>query len=543
MGGSRMSESFVPRWQQANAHSLANMYRCMLEQDGVTGDDLSKPIIGIANSGNEVVPGHRHLGELAAAVKEGVRAAGGVPLEFGTIAVCDGMGSANTGFRFVLPSRELVADSVEVMAEVHHFDGLVGLSACDKINPGMLMAAARLDRPFILMPGGIGRRLTPGHLLSAGIGPGSETMCPADHLGTALTMQCLAEGLGMAPLHAATTYSQDYRQRELAYWAGQQIVRLVREDLRPSRIMTPGAFSNAVRLSLALGASMNAILHLPAIAAELGISLTLDDFDRLSRETPYLTPLRPNGPCKVSELEEVGGIAAVMKVLAPLLDLEALTCSGETWAEIIARSEVGWEEARRSGVLRPLHDPVRADGGLAVLYGTLAPEGAVVRLAGIDAGMEVFEGPARVFDSEMEAWPAIKNGEFASGEVLVIRYEGPVGGPGMPEESNIAWLLQSRGHRRDVYLLTDGRFSGGQAGQCIGFVAPEAALGGPLALVENGDRIRIDLPARRLDLLVPDEVVQERRRRWMPPPPRYARGYLARYIREVGPAARGACLR
>jgi dihydroxy-acid dehydratase len=476
-------------------------------------------------------------------VKDGVRAAGGVPLEFNTIAVCDGMASANAGFRFVLPSREIVADSLEVMAEAHHFDGIVALSSCDKINPGMLMGAARLKRPFLFVPGGIGCYLTPGHPLSADLGDASETMCPADKLGTAVTGQLLGEALGLALPHSATTFADDFYHRNLAYQSGKHIVEFILQGPSIEQILQPGAFLNAARISLAIGASMNVLLHLPAIAAEAGFEMDLGTFDRLSRETPYIAPLAPNGHCAVTTLERVGGLAAVMKVLEPLLDTDVLTCSGQTLKQSLHGFEADWELAKELGVLHPLDAPVRPDGGLAVLYGSLAPEGAVVRSAGIDEGMEIFEGPARVFDSEIDAWQEIKAGTFKPGEVLVIRYEGLLGGPGMPEESNIAWLLQDRGYRRLVYLLTDARFSGGQSGQCVGMISPEAALGGPVALVEDGDPIRIDIPARKIELCVEGSEIERRRAAWRPPAPRYTHGYLARYVQHVSRPGEGAVLR
>ena len=536
-------KDFIPRWKKACAHSLPNMYQAMLVQNGVRAEDLEKPLVGIANSWSEVVPGHRHLRDLAQAVKDGVRAAGGVPLEFNTIAVCDGMASANTGFRFVLPSREIVADSVEVMAEAHHFDGIVALSSCDKINPGMLMGAARVKRPFLFVPGGIGCTLTPGHPLSAGLGDASQTMCPADKLGTAVTGQILAEALGLALPHSATTFADDFYHRDLAYQSGKHIVELILAGPNIEQILQPGAFLNAARLSLAIGASMNVLLHLPAIAFEMGCVMDLSTFDRLSKETPYLAPLAPNGPCAVTTLERVGGIRAVMKALEPLLETDVYLCTGQTLKQRLQDFEVDWELAKQLGVLYPLDAPMKPDGGLAVLYGSLAPEGAVVRLAGIDDGMEVFAGPARVFDSEIEAWDGVKSGDFRKGEVLVIRYEGLLGGPGMPEESNIAWLLQDQGFRQSIYLLTDARFSGGQSGQCIGMISPEAAKGGPIAWVEDGDRILIDIPTRKLELNVEEREIERRRAAWRPPEPRYKRGYLARYIQQVSSPAEGAVLR
>jgi dihydroxy-acid dehydratase len=536
-------DRFIPRWKQACAHSLPNMYQTMLAQIGITGEDLDKPLVGIANSWNEAVPGHRHLRDLAQAVKDGVRAAGGVPLEFNTIAVCDGMASANTGFRFVLPSRELVADSLEVMGEAHHYDGIVAISSCDKINPGMMMGAARLKRPFLFVPGGIGCRLTPGHPLSAGLGDASDTMCPADKLGTAVTGQILAEVLGLALPHSSTTYAVDYFHRELAYQSGKQIVKLIMEGPSIEEILQLGAFLNAARVSLAIGASMNVLLHLPAIANEAGFSMDLKTFEDLSKNTPYLSPLAPNGPCAVTTLESVGGLTALMKVLEPLLDTAVLTCTGQTLAQRLEKVEVDWETAQKLGVLYPLDAPLKPDSGLVVLYGSLAPEGAVVRLAGIDEGMEIFEGPARVYDSEEKAWSAIKAEAFEAGDVLIIRNEGLVGGPGMPEESNIAWWLQDRGYRRSVYLITDARFSGGQSGQCIGMISPEAVLGGPIGLVKDRDQIRIDIPERKINLLVAEDEIKRRRATWHPPKPRYTRGYLVRYTEHVSSPGKGAVLR
>jgi dihydroxy-acid dehydratase len=534
---------FIPRWQQVCAHSLSNMVQAMLEQIGVAGEDLDKPLVGVANSWNEAVPGHRHLRDLAQAVKDGVRAAGGVPLEFNTIAVCDGMASANTGFRFVLPSRELVADSLEVMGEAHHYDGIVAISSCDKINPGMMMGAARLRRPFLFVPGGIGCRLTPGHPLSAGLGDASDTMCPADKLGTAVTGQILAEALGLALPHSSTTYADDFFHRKLAYESGKQVVKLILEGLSIEEVLQPGAFLNAARVSLAIGASMNVLLHLPAIANETGFSMDLRTFEELSEETPYLSPLAPNGPCAVTVLERVGGLDALMKALEPLLDTAVRTCTGQTLEQRLEGVEVDWELARELGVLFPLEAPFKMDSGLVVLYGSLAPEGSVVRLAGIDEGMEIFEGPARIYDSEMEAWSGIKEGRFQEGDVIVIRNEGLVGGPGMPEESNIAWWLQDRGYRKSIYLITDARFSGGQSGQCVGMISPEGALGGPIGLVEDGDLIRINIPERRIDLLVEEGEMKRRRTAWHPPVPRYTRGYLSRYIEQVSSPGKGAILR
>jgi dihydroxy-acid dehydratase len=453
------------------------------------------------------------------------------------------MASANAGFRFVLPSREIVADSVEVVSEAHHYDGIVGISSCDKINPGMLMAAARLNLPFIFVPGGIGCQLTPGHALSADLGDASETMCPADKLGTAVTGQILAEALGLALPHTSTTFAHDFYHRNLAYESGKQIVEMIYQNLTTSRILQQGSFLNAARICLAIGASMNVILHLPAVAAETGFKMTLNTFDLLSRETPYIAPLAPNGPCTVTTLEKVGGITALMKAMEPVLDTNVLNCTGLTFGDLLDDIEVDWEMADKLGVLFPLDNPIKPDGGLSVLYGSLAPDGAVVRSAGIDDGMEIFEGPARVYESEIEAWRGIKAKEFNEGEVIVVRYEGLVGGPGMPEESNLAWFLQDKGFRKSVYLVTDARFSGGQSGQCIGMVSPEAALGGPIGLVRNGDRVRIHIQERKLDLLVDEHVLERRRKDWKKPEPRYRTGYLARYAHRVSSPGEGAVLR
>jgi len=514
----------LPRWQQESHPDFDTVFS-MLRQDGLVEEDRDRPIIGVCNTWNEIVPGHLHLRVLAEQVKLGVRAAGGVGLEFGCVAPCDGFGNANRGYRYILPMRDNIADAVELMAEAHHFDGLVILSSCDKSNPGTMMGLARVDRPAIFLGGGFGHQ-----------------MCPGEGLGTAMSMQCLAEALGLALPRTATTCASAPAHRHLSLQAGQQVVELVRRGLRPSAILTRGAFENAIRVNMAIGGSYNTFIHLPAIAYQVGLRLTASDFDRLSDSTPYLCSLSPNGPCVLSQLDRVGGIAAVMKVLEPLLDLDAMTVTASTVRENLREVRIDWTKLPHPDVLRPLDNPLRPTGGLTVLRGNLAPDGAVIRSAGVLPNMLRFAGPARVFDSEHEAMAAVARKEYQPGEVLVIRNEGIVGGPGMPEQSCVGWTLERQGMYDKVYLVTDGRYSGACHGPLVGLVTPEAALGGPIALVRTGDIVRIDVPGKRLEVLLDDEELRRRRQDWEPPVPRVARGYLSRYAQHVVPALAGGYL-
>ena len=535
-------------------------HRALLYSTGLDREDLGKPMIAVVNSFTEMVPGHFHLRELADFVKQGIIEAGGIPREFSTIAICDGICQGHKGMSYPLPSRELIADSAEYMIEAHQFDGMVMLPGCDKIVPGMLMAAMRLNIPAIVIPGGpmlpgkykdmeaitltdmrelIGRtqtgRLTEDELMkieeAALPGVGTCSM-----LGTANTMSCLAEALGMSLPGCGLAHAVSAKKRRIAKQSGRRIVAMVREDLTPRKIMTREALRNAIRVSMAMGASTNSTLHLPAIAHEAGIHITLDDFDELSREIPYLCNIKPSGQYPLSVLEEQGGVPAVMKALERKLDLEQMTVSGKTVGENLAGVELV-----ENDVIFSLDHPKKPEGGLAILHGNLAPKGAVVKQAGVKPSMHYFEGQARVFTSMEEASWAVSNDKIQKGTVLVIRYEGPKGGPGMREMLSTTALIMGRGMDEDCALVTDGRFSGSTRGPCIGHVSPEAAAGGPIAAVEEGDRIIIDIPNRTLTLCVPEEEIQRRleRVRHIHKP---ATPALERYAALVTSADQGAVL-
>lgn len=513
-----------PRWQRESHPDFDTVFS-MLRQDGVLETDRDRAVIGVCNTWNELVPGHLHLGDLAEQVKLGVRGAGGVGLEYGCVAPCDGFGNANSGYRYILPMRDNIADSVELMAEAHHFDGMVLVSSCDKSNPGVMMGLARVNRPAIFLGGGMGHQ-----------------MCPGEGLGTAMSMQCLSEAMGIALPRTATTYATSPGHRHLSLESGQQVMELVRRGIVPTDILTRGAFENAIRVNMAIGGSYNTFIHLPGIAYQVGVKLTADDFDRLSDTTPYLCHIGPNGPCRLSQLDQVGGILAVMKVLQPLLDLQVMTVTGKTLGELLESVEIDWANLPHPDVLRPLDNPLDQTGGLTVLKGNVAPQGSVIRSGGVLPEMLQFAGPARVFDSEYDAMAAVARKDYASGEVIVIRNEGIVGGPGMPEQSCVGWTLDRQGMYDKVYLVTDGRYSGACHGPLVGLVTPEAVLGGPIAVAQTGDVIRIDVTAKKIDLLVTDEELQRRLKAWTPPPPRVTRGFLSRYARRVVPALEGGYL-
>lgn len=539
-------------------------HRALLLGLGLRREDLERPIIGIANSWTDIVPGHRHLHEVAAAVREGICAAGGTPREFHTCAVCDGLAQGHEGMRYSLPSRENIADTVEIMARAHCFDGLVLLCGCDKIVPGQLMAALRLNLPAILVTGGcmapgawgdrrdltlssmrefIGAvqagRLSPGELErieeSAIPGAGSCAM-----LGTANTMSLLGEALGMTLPGMGASPAADALKLRLARSSGERIVTLVKNDITPRRIVTAGALHNAIAVDMALGGSTNSVLHLLALAGEAGIALSLDDFSRVSSAVPHLCDLLPGGRYPLTEFFREGGVPALMAALEPLLDKAALTASGQTVGELIA----GWSEGapgeRPGRAIRPLVNPLHPWGGLAVLYGSLAPEGAVVKTGAVGENDRIMRGSARTFDCLEDAVSAVMAGDIKPGTVLVVRYEGPAGGPGMREMHMLSATLS--GMKSRCAVVTDGRFSGSSRDLRIGHVCPEAAAGGPIALVQDGDPILIDLPARRLELQVaPAELA----RRTAKPPKRNGLaigGILDRYRNEVGPAAGGALL-
>lgn len=517
---------------------------------GIGLKDLDKPLIGVVNSWNEIVPGHVHLREIARCVKKGILAAGGYPLEFNTIAICDGIAQGHGGMRYSLPSREIIADSIEAMVRGHAiFDGLVFITACDKITPAMLMAAARLNLPSIIVTGGpMVNNITPlesknarqaflkGQIDEAALvaktleyypGPG---ICP--FLGTANTMCIMAEALGMTLPHMALTPAATAAAFQLATQSGVQIVHLVEKGLRPRDVMTHQAFLNAIKVLVAIGGSLNAVLHLEAIAKEVGINLTLEDFDQISQNTPYLVSVYPNDLYRtVVDIHRGGGIPALLKVMEPLLDTSVLTVTGCSLGENISNSLV-----KDSTVIHPLDQPLAPNGGITVLYGNLAPEGAVVKTSAVPSQLLVFRGPAQVFESQEAALEAAEKGEIKSGEVVVVRCEGPRGGPGMRELHRLTEILSLV---PKTAIVTDGRFSGASAGLAIGYVSPEAAAGGPIALVEKGDIIEINIPERKLTLSVREEILAQRLASFKPVTKEVS-GCLAAYRTLVGPTFTGA---
>ncbi len=537
--------------------------RSLLYALGYTREELERPLIGVVCSYNEIVPGHMNLDKIAEAVKAGVRAAGGTPVEFPAIAVCDGIAMGHVGMKYSLVTRDLIADSTEAMAMAHQFDGLVMIPNCDKNVPGLLMAAARVNVPAIFVSGGPmlaghlndGRRTCLSHMFEAvggyyagkldgaGVEEYENNACPTcgscSGMYTANSMNCLTEAIGMA-LGGNGTIPAVYSARlRLAKHAGMKIMELVERNIRPRDIMTAAAFHNAETVDMALGCSTNTMLHLPAIAHECGIELSFDMANEISEKTPNLCHLAPAGDTYMEDLDRSGGVYAVMAELckANLLDTSCLTCTGKTVAENLA-GVVNRDET----LIRPIENPYSKTGGIAVLKGNLAPDGCVVKQSAVAAEMMVHEGPARVFNSEEEAIEAIYAGKIRAGDVVVIRCEGPRGGPGMREMLNPTSAIAGMGLDRDVALITDGRFSGATRGASIGHVSPEAASGGPIGLVEEGDLIAIDIPAHTITLKVSDEELSRRKAAWVCPEPRIKTGYLARYARLVSSADRGAVL-
>jgi dihydroxy-acid dehydratase len=532
--------------------------RSMLRAVGFTDEDFDRPQVGVASSWNEVTPCNVHLDRLADAAKAGVRVGGGVPLVFTTIAVSDAISMGHEGMKASLVSREVIADSVELMVHAERLDGIVAIAGCDKSLPGMLMACARLNVPAAFLYGGTilpghfqGRDVTVQDVFEAIGANAAGTMsdedlaelervaCPTAGscagMYTANTMSAVAEAIGMALPGSASPPAVSERRAELARLTGETVVRLLELDLRPRQIMTRPAFLNAAAVVMAMAGSTNAVLHLLAIANEAGVELTMEDFDRVSRRTPHFVDMRPGGRYVMADLDRVGGLPAVLRELLAggYLDGDVLTVTGRSLTENLEQAP-----APDGTVIRPAAAPIAAEGGLAVLSGSLAPAGSLVKVAGLDNLN--FEGTARVFDTEEECFQAVTGGRVAKGDVLVIRYEGPKGGPGMREMLAVTAAIKGAGLGRDVLLLTDGRFSGATYGPCVGHVAPEAFDGGPIALVADGDRIRLDVPARRLDLLVDDAELARRRAGWKPPAPRYPSGALAKYARLVSGADRGA---
>jgi dihydroxy-acid dehydratase len=537
-------------------------HRSLLYASGLTPEELERPIIGVANSFNEIVPGHIHLNQISEAVKAGVRMAGGTPLEFNTIGVCDGIAMGHSGMCYSLPSRELIADSVEVMAKSHQFDGLVLIPNCDKIVPGMLMAAGRVNIPAVFVSGGprmAGRyggenidvntmfeavgEYKAGRMSDEELQALELAACPGcgscAGLFTANSMNCLTEALGMGLPGNGTIPAVQASRLRLAKQAGMQVMRLVEKGLRPRDIMTEGAFENAIAVDMAIGGSTNTVLHLPAIAYDAGVDLPLEKFDAVSRRTPYLVKLRPSGPHHMQDLDEAGGIPAVMAELLgkKLLHGELPTVTGRKVKENLKGI------SRRSEVIRPADNPYLANGGIAILSGNLAPEGAVVKASAVLPEMISHRGPARVFEGEEAAMSAILGGKIKPGDVVVIRREGPRGGPGMREMLMPTSSLAGMGLDASVALITDGRFSGATRGAAVCHVSPEAAAGGPIGLIREGDEIELDIPGKKLTLHVSDGELARRREGWKAPAPRVTEGYLARYARMVSSASEGAVVR
>jgi dihydroxy-acid dehydratase len=533
-------------------------HRSLLYALGCTPQDIGKPFIGIVNSFTEVVPGHIHLREIAAAAKEGVRAEGGIPFEFNTIAVCDGIAMNHAGMKYSLPSRELIADSVEIMAEGHAFDALVFIPNCDKIIPGMLMAAIRLNIPAIFISGGPmlaghldGKKIDLNHVFE-GVGAYTagkiteeelslieQNACPGcgscAGMFTANTMNCLTEAMGMALPGNGTIPAVDAKRRALARTAGQQIMKLLKENIRPRDIITSDSIFNAFTVDMALGGSSNSVLHCMAIANEAGIGFDLAKINEIAHNTPYLCSLRPVGPHHIEDLNKAGGIPAVMSELKSLLKLKTKTVTGKTTGENIAGVKTINTDVIRT--IKTAHSPT---GGLAILFGNLAPEGAVVKKAAVAPEMLVHKGPARVFDSEEEATKAIMAKKIKPGDVLVIRYEGPKGGPGMREMLTPTSMITGAGLEKEVALITDGRFSGATRGASIGHVSPEAASKGTIAAVKEGDIINIDIPGQKLEVELSDKEIADRLKKVPDFQPRIKTGYLARYIEKVSSASTGA---
>jgi len=539
-----------------------SLVRGLYKSMGYSDDDLARPLIGIANSWNRVVPGHYNLNLVSDYVKQGVHQAGGTPVEFGVIAACDGIAQGHDGMHYILPTRDLIANDVEMMIEAHRLDGVVLLGSCDKIVPGMLMAAARLDIPAILVAGGpmeggceFDERAADMTSLTEGLamlksgkideaayrelencaGPGCGS---CSFLGTANTMSCLAEALGLSLPGSATIPAVKADRLRAAQDSGRQIVHLVQRDLRSRQIINRKGLDNAIRLNAAIGGSTNAILHMLAIAYEADVNLNVDDFEELSRTTPHIARMNPAAAPNVPDFHDAGGVPAVMKEILPLLHKDALTVSGKTVAENVAGAKI-----LNSGVIRTMTNPWSTGGGLAILRGNLAPNSAITKPAAIKPEMHKFTGKAHCFDSEEAANQGILEGRVVDGEVVVIRYEGPKGGPGMREMYIAMKLLYGRGLALKTALVTDGRFSGTNNGCFVGHISQEAAACGPLAIVRDGDPITIDIPNRKLHLHVGDEEIKKRLAAWKRPEPKFKKGYLALYARLAESADRGAIIR
>jgi dihydroxy-acid dehydratase len=540
-------------------------HRSLLRAVGLSDSDFDKPFIGVANSYVGIIPGHVHLQEVGRIVREAIREAGGVPFEFNTIGVDDGIAMGHVGMRYSLPSRELIADAIETVVLAHCFDGLVMIGNCDKIVPGMLMAAMRINIPSIYVSGGpmAAGRMVDGKVVDLisvfeGVGAfsagkideasllelekkGCPTCGSCSGMFTANSMNCLAEALGMALPGNGTILAVDEKRKDLYRATARQILKLVETDLKPRDIVNRQSIDNAFCLDMAMGGSSNTVLHTLAIAREAEVSYSLDRINQLSDRVPYLCKVSPAGQHHVEDVDRAGGVSAILKRLTErgnLLKLDRPTVTGKTLGENIRQAVV-----KDADVIRPLDTPYRATGGLAILFGNLAPEGAVVKAGGVAPEMMQHEGPAVIFESQDKALAGILNGKVKAGDVVVIRYEGPRGGPGMVEMLSPTSAIMGRGLGSSVSLITDGRFSGGSRGACIGHVSPEAAAGGPIALLRRGDRIRIDIEKRLLEVDLTKAELKKRRAAWKAPKPRATRGWLARYARMVTSGSQGAVLK
>lgn len=535
-------------------------HRALLYATGIPRTEMDKPFIGVATSFTDIIPGHIGMRDLERFIEKGIHTGGGYPFFFGIPGICDGIAMGHRGMHYSLPSRELIADSVETIAEAHQFDGLVLLTNCDKITPGMLMAAARVNIPSIVVTAGPmlsghlrGRRLSlvndtfeaigkykKGLISSEELDALEECACPGagscQGMYTANTMACVTEALGMSLEGCATALAVSAKKKRIAFESGRRIVELIKKNITPRKIMTRKAFENAIMVDLALGGSTNTVLHIPAIANDAGIDLLLEVFDELSRKIPHICDMLPAGRHYLEDLDYAGGIPAVLKRLRENI-YDNITVSGKSIFAIADSAQIQDED-----VIRPLKKAYHKEGGIAILRGNLAPDGAVVKQSAVSQGMMQFEGVAKVFESEEDAMKTILAGNIRSGDVVVIRYEGPKGGPGMREMLSPTATISGMGLSESVALITDGRFSGGTRGPCIGHISPEAMEGGPIAIIKNGDRIRINIPKRKIDLILSDEEMKMRLSTWSPPAPKIKKGYLSRYAKMVSSAGKGAIM-
>ena len=538
-------------------------HRSLMKAMGYTNEEINRPLIGIAHAHNEIIPGHIHLDKILEAVKTGVRMAGGTPIAFGTIGVCDGIAMNHTGMKYSLASREIIADSVEIMAQAHPFDGLVMIPNCDKVTPGMLMAMLRVNIPSVMVSGGpmlTGRfQGKDVHLVSVFEGVGrvkantmtedelnelEDSACPGcgscAGMFTANSMNCLTEAIGLGLPGNGTIPAVASARIRLAKQAGMAVLDMLERNICPRDIATAEAFENAMAVDMALGCSTNTVLHVPAIAKEAEVDLPLAHFNEVSEKAPHLCSLIPGGPHSLQQLDEAGGVQAVISELSKnnIIHSDVMTVTGKTLGENLSSVHV-----RDHEIIRPIDNPYHAKGGIAVLYGNLAPDGAVVKQSAVADEMLIHEGPARVYNSEEEAQSAILGKEINPGDVVVIRYCGPKGGPGMPEMLSPTSAIIGMGLGKSVALLTDGRFSGGTQGACLGHISPEAALGGPIGLVKEGDTIHIDIPANKIEIKVDNTELESRRQNWQPPEPKITTGYVARYSGLVTSGSTGAVLK